>query len=279
MPTRTALQTLTRGGRTVHAVADLPRDLLVRLAECPELPLRMGPAETIKAGGSSLVVRAELPIGGRRVSVAYKKARRKTWIKRLTQLLGRNRTLRSFRAGHRLLELGVATARPLAVVVPGRFDGASPTYLAAEWLEGTEDAAAFGRRCLKLSPRERQRRSAAAAEAVGTLLGRMHAGGVAHRDLRAENLMVRHVPATGRVDAFLIDLDGISFRRSLDDRLRWKNLSRLGICLDGWRAFGPGTRQRFLWAYLAAAGGRIDRKAASERLTAATADRQARRAA
>jgi tRNA A-37 threonylcarbamoyl transferase component Bud32 len=270
-------QTLSRGGRTGYAVAELPRDLLIRLVECPELPLRMGPAETVKAGNSALVVRAQLPIGDRLVPVAYKRVRRKTWAKQLTQFLGPNRTLRTFRAGHRLLEKGIATARPLAVIVPSRFDPTAPTWVATEWLEGAEDLTAFARRCRRLSPGQRNQAATAVAVALGGLLGRMHAVGVSHRDLKPQNLMVRYELGSEAAEAFVIDLDGVRFLGGAG--LRWKNLSRLAIGENAWHGFGLTVRRRFLLAYCEAAGLRMPWKAAWLALAAATKTRQRRRMA
>jgi len=272
-------QTLSRAGRAGYAVADFPRDLLIRLVECPELPLRMGPAETVKAGNSALVVRAEIPLAGRLVSVAYKRVCRKTWLKRLTQAVGPNRTLRTFRNGHRLLDLGIPTARPLAVITPARFDLTAPTWIATEWLDGSEDLAAFARKCRRVPPNDAHLRAISAAAAVGGLLGRMHHAGVTHRDLKPQNLMARHDATSGTTEAFVIDLDGIGFPSSISEAARWKNLSRLAIGEDGWRLFGPATRRRFLIAYLTAAGMNLTWKAAWRQLATATMVRRSRRAA
>ena len=270
-------QKVSRAGRTAYAVADLPRDLLLRLVECPDLPLRMGPADTIKAGNSALVVRATLPAAGRMISVAYKRVRRKTWLKRLTQAAGSNRTLRTFRAGHRLLAAGVLTARPLAVIVPSRFDLTAPTWIATEWLEGAEDLAAFAKG-FRLGA-DGAVRAKAVATAVGTLLGRMHAAGITHRDLKPQNVMVRFDLRSQTAEAFLMDLDGVGFPVRLSRAERWKNLSRLAIGENGWRRFGPGTRGRFLSAYLAAAGAPMAWKAASRELAAVAQARENRRQA
>ena len=274
-----AFQKLSRGGWTGYAVADLPRDLLIRLVECPELPLRMGPAETVKAGNSALVVRASLPIGERLVSVAYKRVRRKTWLKRLTQAAGSNRTLRTFLAGHHLLEAGIATARPLAVIVPSRFDLTAPTWVATEWLDGAEDLARLAARWRRLGSRDRQTAAKVVAVAIGELLGMMHRRGITHRDLKPQNLMVR-LELEGRLaTAFLVDLDGVGVVGRVSDPVRWRNLSRLAIGEGGWQDFGPATRRRFLIAYLRATGCSVSWKAAWRELSAASAARNARRAA
>ena len=272
-------QTLARSGRTGYAVTDLPRDLLIRLVECPELPLRMGPAETIKVDTSVLVLRATLPFGGQIGSIAYKRVCRPNWLKQATQSLGPNRTLRVFRTGHRLLTLGIATARPLAVIVPSRFNPSAPSWLATEWLEDSANLAAFAERCRRLPHAERSRRAAAVAVAVGSLLGRMHAAGIAHRDLKPHNIMVRFDLTTGQASAALVDLDGVRFGRAVREERCWKNLSRLTIGEEGWRDLEQSHRWRFLRSYLTAAGLSVEPKVAWRRLTDVTQARQARRAA
>jgi tRNA A-37 threonylcarbamoyl transferase component Bud32 len=276
---RDRLQKFSRGGWTIYAASELPRDLLIRLAECPELPLRMGPAETIKAGGSALVVRACLPLGNSMRAVAYKRVLRKNLLKQITQALGENRTFRAFLAGQRLLMLGVATARPLAVIVPSRFDLHSPSWLATEWLDGAEELARFAARLRHRSTGREAPSADAAAVAVGTLLGRMHAAGIAHRDLKPQNIMLRFEGRSHLAKAYLVDLDGIRFVRRIGERVRWRNLARLAIGENRWAELRLTTRYRFLVAYLAAAGTAGDVKSAWRRLAAATAARHAKRRA
>jgi len=125
-------------------------------------------------------------------SVAYKRIRRKTVLKKLTQAITRNRTLRTFLMGHRFLQYGIATARPFAVIVPSRFDVASPSWLVTEWVDG-ETVARFAERITQLAPSAQKSAADAAAIALGDLIGRMHAAGITHRDLKSQNLMLRRV--------------------------------------------------------------------------------------
>jgi tRNA A-37 threonylcarbamoyl transferase component Bud32 len=199
-------------------------------------------------------------------SVAFKRVRRKTLLKRLTQALGPNRTLRTFRAGHRLLAAGVATARPLAVIVPSRWDLAAPSWIVTEWLDGARDLAQF-------SPRTSGEASAAAA-AVGKLLGRMHAAGWAHRDLKPQNLLVRFTTGNDEAQAFVIDLDGARFVRRVPERIRWKNLARMLDARDGWLA-DSDIQERILQSYLESGGPSIDSVRARSLVSQAVAARRA----
>lgn len=312
-------QKITRRGWTAYAVADFPRDLLIRLVECPDLPLRSGPAETIKAGNTALVVRASLPMHAGMTSVAYKRIRRKTALKKLTQAITRNRTLRTFLMGHRFLQHGIETARPLAVIVPSRFDVAAPSWLATEWVDG-ETVADAATRLPQLAPSAQKSFADAAAIALGTLLGKMHAAGITHRDLKSQNLMLRSAVASPRVAgavahanapvrdlrsqprdeatpyattgaycpshpadeamrAAVIDLDGAAFAGPAVSLRRWKDLARLAADAESWPVVRHTTRMRFLVAYLNAAGSKDDPKSAWRRVSACVTARQQRRAA
>lgn len=275
-------QTYSRRGRTGSAVADLPREVLEQLVANPDGPLRREPVVTVKDGDGVLVVRASLELKTGFVPVAYKRVQRSSLLKRLTQTIGPNRARQAFFAGHRLLEHGIATARPLAVVVPSRFDTAAPTWLATEWVQDAVDLAEYFARNRRTDSSNRQRTNAATvAVAVGRLIGRMHATGITHRDLKPQNLMIRCGSLPDDVEVIAVDLDGIRFPGRISERRRWKNLSRLAIGDSGrgWPGIDRAVLGRFLLAYLEAAGLSISCRSAWQRLSAVTAARLARRAA
>ncbi|HUG90224.1 MAG TPA: lipopolysaccharide kinase InaA family protein [Planctomycetaceae bacterium] len=283
---------LVRAQRIGYADRDFPRDCLIRLIDFPDLLLRTGMRETIKAGRSALVVRAEVPIAGRMQAVAYKRVRRRTWLKTLTSFAQPNRALRAWRLGDELLARGIATPRPLAVIVPRWFAFRRESWLATEWLEGACKLTAFldgeARRTEFHSVRDAGPRDAgdasgvgrtgspsygegqggrtgspsyggscrsrilAAAGCVGRLLGRMHAAGIAHRDLKASNLLLG--TAGGELRAWVIDLDGAAVQPRVSSGRRLRNLARLVVGLAGRREVTHTARLRFLRSYLNAAG-------------------------
>ncbi len=243
---------LRRKSGVGHSAAALPRDLLIRLTDYPELPLKTQTRDIIKAGRTAVVVRAEMPVGSRMVSVAYKQVRRRTFIKVLTAVLRGNRTLRSWWMGRKLLAADIPTARPLAVITPRWFRQNQPSYIVTEWIVGGENITQLGERLMKMTSRDRGRQLCEAAEVLGKLIGRMHAAGFSHRDLKAGNVMV--VPRAGRLQAAVIDLDGVSEWWRVPVVARVRNLARFAVGAESSMELSHSVRLRFLRAYLVAAG-------------------------
>ena len=225
---------LKRQGKTGYAVREFSHACLIKLVDYPELPLRTNTGETIKAGKSALIVRTEFPIGQKSQPVAYKRVRRHEWWKRLLSPFRTNSCLRNFRLGMELLSRGIPTARPLAAIIPDRWQLSSESYLATEWIEGTVHCYAWLFRIGKLSDSARRRELTGMANSVGDLLGKMHAAGVSHRDLKPGNVLTR----AGRTnpEVFVVDLDGVTLRR-LGAKLRARNVSRFVVSLTTYFPF------------------------------------------
>ena len=228
-----------------YAVQEIPRDELAALLADPNRPIREFHHAPAKISHSSVVVRAQLAVGGRMRTVAYKRCRVKSWWKAMLLPWRRSRALRGWLLGNALAQRGIPTARPLLACVPAR---GRDSFLATQWIEGAENLHLFGWQIADRPPRERSRRAGQCAESLGELIGKLHAWRIAHRDLKGGNLAV--VERDDCVESFLIDLDGMRVARRLPASTRADNLARLAASLELHPWVTPALRLRFLRAYV-----------------------------
>ena len=237
----------TSAGRGWAAAGFEPAALAALIAadDCPDPA-----AEVMKRGNTALVLRSANGWGGVERAICWKRIRRKTWLKRLATVVRTRRTVECFDAANRLLAAGVATPAALACTAPPAWAIDRPGWLVTDWIEGTEDLAVARRRLCALPPAVAHRAAARYAAAVGGLLGKLHAAGASHRDLKPNNLLVALAP--GRTPAaWVIDLDAVTFPRRLTAGRRRRDLRRLFRDQPGL----PRTvRARFLRAYAEASG-------------------------
>jgi hypothetical protein len=118
-----------------------------------------------------------------------------------------------------LMVRGIRTARPLAWVdfhggARGRWGVVVSEALIAPWVR--LDKALPG---LSGAPR------AALVETAAREIRRLHDGGLSHRDLKAQNILVRRDGGGWRVA--LVDTDGVQRYRCVSDARRGQNLMRL----------------------------------------------------
>jgi tRNA A-37 threonylcarbamoyl transferase component Bud32 len=228
-----------------HALRDVSPEELERLLRDPEGPLIEFRHFPLKLSHSSVVVRAELTAGQRKIAVAYKRCRVKSWWKwLLPRWLRPGRALLNWRRGHALLQRRITTPRPLLVIEPAR---GRDSYLATEWIEGGENLHLYLWRIASLPPSERRRAAVRCAKSLGALLGKMHFWHISHRDLKACNLMV--ADRGERTESYLIDLDGMSIRRSLSAAARFEDLARLAASMAMHAWLERGAFVAFLRAY------------------------------
>lgn len=231
-----------------HAVADFPRAEFARLLESPDRLLAAGVHRPLKLAHRSVVVQVELPLAAGAVRVAFKRVRAKNWWKALAFFLGRSPALDAWRLGHALLLRGIATARPLAVCETKQFGLGRDGYLATEWIDDAINLHLYGWKLARCGADERRRRTRQAAAALGALLGRMHAWHISHPDLKGCNLLMVERPE--KVEAFLIDLDGVRLSRWLGRGTRARNLGRLATSIEAHPWITRTDRLRFLRSYL-----------------------------
>ncbi|MGD0900680.1 MAG: lipopolysaccharide kinase InaA family protein [Thermoguttaceae bacterium] len=226
-----------------HRVAE---SQLRRVLEGPDELTWRHADRPVKISHESLIVQAEIPLRQGSVRVAYKRYRPRNWWKALLWLLGRARAFREWELAAALMARDIATAEPILACRPAGWRRAT-SYLATEWIEGAENLHLFlGRLAARPAP-ERLRSAALAAVSLGRLVGRMHAAGIAHRDLKAANLLVVQRPEG--VKTYLVDLAGAKLVRRLGSARRAADLARLAVGLAA-HPWVPRTAScRFLRAY------------------------------
>lgn len=226
-----------------HAVRDLDRSLVRPLLDDPDEPFRRPGVRVLKDGPSSTVAEFEVPgVAGPR-PVVYKRFRLTTWSDPWVAVCRRSPALRSWVSGHGLRERCLPTPRPLVVLHRRRHGLPGEGYLLMEKVPGAQELHRFVaglasrrgvlRRCL---------------EQAAVLVRELHRRRLAHRDLKAANVLVQEVGADLRL--WLIDLVGVGRFRHLPRRRRVQNLARLHASFVQSPVLTRTDRLRFLRAYL-----------------------------
>lgn len=218
----------------LHCLQTLSDAVLRELGRDPDATFWKHIEQPVKLSHSSLVVRATLSTSDGPRSVAYKCYRPRNWWKAFCRLFGGDRALRSWRLGQALYERGISTARPLVVISPSRPRFGRRTYLATEWVEGAENLHLYGWRLAKADEAQRGRQAARCARSLGRLLGRMHAWGISHGDLKATNLLV--VDRGEQIETYVIDTDDVRLTRHQPPKTAAADLARLaaGLAAHPW---------------------------------------------
>ena len=207
-------------------------------------PAFLGPARLLKQGRTSTVWRVELEDGRELIAKRHNRTDRRGLA---GGLLGASRSTIAFRRGHALLARGIATARPAAAMdfyAGGRrtdtlvlTEPVPDAVSLSDWLAG--------------EPPPRLRRHV--TWLLARMIQRMHDAGLAHRDLKAPNILIA---GAGGPDPrpVLVDLDGLRLLRRVSGGRRVQNLMRLSVSLDEWGVARGTDRMRFLRAYLGPRG-------------------------
>ena len=153
----------------------------------------------VAVGARHVVVKEVLPRGPARI---------------VADLVRGSAARRAFQAGHGLLARGIGAARPLAFAEERRLGLPVASWLL---LESIDDPDALA--CCERDP-------ASVVEPLLDLLDRLHRRGAHHGDLKST-----HVFLDGQGHARLIDLEGVRFRRRLDEDDRMEALAQLNASL------------------------------------------------
>jgi tRNA A-37 threonylcarbamoyl transferase component Bud32 len=233
-------QKLRGGSVTGHAVRDLSSEFVKRLLADPDAPFRDPAFQVLKDSRSSTVIELPLPDG---TTAIYKRFRVKSPTILLKNLFRSSAAMRSWTFGHNLLDRGLPTARPLVVLHRHRLGCPAEGYLLTEKVPAATDLTAT---VAALRPND-YRVVRGWADSLGRLVRKMHEKQVAHRDLKAPNILMSGHPAV----PVLIDLVGVVPGKPVGRGDCVKNLARLNASFLNHPAVTRTDKLRFLRAYMA----------------------------
>ena len=216
----------------------------------PSRLFEAGPqAVVLKTGNNTTVVQRQLELGKSQVEVVCKLSGRRNLLRKAHGLFRRSRPSRSWQMGWELLEEGIATALPVAVLEK-RMAGLrlAAVIVTVSLLPGKNLEHFMRQDASELEPATERRLSVELAE----LVGRLHERGFFHRDLKGVNIFVRP-RQTGDVRFYLIDLDGCHHGGQRYSK-KVKSLGRLTRASLNWPTVSASGRLRFLKVYLRCCG-------------------------
>jgi tRNA A-37 threonylcarbamoyl transferase component Bud32 len=234
---------------TVWSDPTLPESMVRGIAANPTSMIQAAAGQPVKISHESLIVEADWPAKECSIRVAVKQYLPRSLWKALTAICRPAKAMENWRKAEFLLAHGVATPRPLLACRPHGWAASSTSFLATEWIGQAENLHIFGWRIAKRPMADRLRLAARCAAALGRLLGRIHAAGAAHRDLKAANLLV--VEESRDVTVHLVDLDGLQVSGPVGSSRKAHDLARLVAGLTAHPWVTRSNYRRFLRAYLA----------------------------
>jgi hypothetical protein len=223
------------------------------LQQLIERPPSLPGYATLKYSETGEVCRARLIVKEQALEVICKQSRACGLIDRAFAYLRSSRARLNWERATTLLELGISTARPLAMLERRKPEPAA-------WLvtEGIDDVVDLDQVALTLLPQIPPDQAARTKrQLIGAIVDfyvRFDRSGLHHRDLKASNLLCTQWDGgDGGPRLWLVDLDGLTQRFSAEKGRR-QRLVRLAASLAGYRAVSASDQARFLKRYRYQAG-------------------------
>ena len=182
--------------------------------------------EILKKGGHNTVVAGNLRIGNKDLQVVAKHSRLREGFRGYGQSVRRSRALRQWAWAHALVNRRLPTAWPLAAIEH------RPGLLLRESIllcERIPNSLSLRKMILQNAlPKETAPRRALTQQ-LAELLAEIRRTGFRHRDCKANNILIQHcAEREPAYRAYLIDLDGLSYRRAAVNGVGHEALIRLG---------------------------------------------------
>ena len=239
-----------------RAVVELDPTVLDTLIRQPETPFRTGEARMLKNSRSSAVLEMQAVVNGEVRPVIYKRFSVVKWHSPWMSLFRLSHPSRSWLLGHSLLERGILTPRPLALVQRIRTGIHREGYILMEKVENAVDLKERFELLCKEDANSRRRHLRLWISKLARMIGTMHDRGLSHRDLKAANLLINHPDGEVHSESheaeriWIIDMVGVSRMKHVDEETRVKNVTRLhaSFCKDN--RLTRTDKLRFLRAYL-----------------------------
>ena len=230
-----------------YGTALLSEAALSQLLDHPETLLWRHLDRPVKLSHETLLVEAELPLVGGLVRAAYKQFRPRGWWKAISGAFARAERCGDGPLAERVWPSASPRRVPWRFANPAAGRRPAPiTWQPNGFRARTCTCSAGGSPGSPLS--DDCDWPPAVAESTGRLLGRMHAAGVVHRDLKAANFVA--VEGENDVAVYLVDLDGVCLGRRPHARRRAADLARLAAGLAAHPWVTPAICRRFLRAYV-----------------------------
>jgi tRNA A-37 threonylcarbamoyl transferase component Bud32 len=231
-----------------YAVRDLPADVLRGWLTDPDAAFRDPSAVVLKDSRTSTVAALTMPTPTGPQVVVYKRFNLKQMLGPVKNLLRPSPALRSWLAGNGVRDRGLPTARPLAVFHRRRLGAPTVGYAVCELVPDARPLPEAVAALDTLSPAERRAVLRSWTDKLGRLVRQLHERQVAHRDLKASNILLSGPPLTA--EPVLIDLVGVETGRPVPERTRVRDLARLTVSFLDSPRVSRADRLRFLRAYL-----------------------------